>query len=112
MQIIRFVNQVVAFLLEIAMLISIGYWGFVEGKTILTKYSLSIFLPIVAIILWGFFAAPKSKYRLKFPLRIIFELCLFAFASILLYQTENSELAIWFGVIAFTNKIITYFFRQ
>jgi len=112
MQIIRFINQVVAFLLEIAMLISIGYWGFVEGKTILTKYALAIFLPIVATILWGFFAAPKSKYRLKFPLRMIFKLCLFTIASILLYETKNSKIATWFGVIALTNEIIGYFFEQ
>jgi len=112
MQIIKLINQVVAFLLEIAMIIAIGYWGFHQGRTSLTKYSIAIVLPIVAIILWGFFAAPKSEYRLAFPLRIVFELCLFAIASFLLYQTGNSKLATWFAVIALTNEIVAYFFKQ
>lgn len=112
MQIIKLINQIVAFLLEIGMLIAIGYWGFHQGKTNLTKYSLALALPAIAIILWGFFAAPKSEYRLEFPVRIIFEICLFAIASFLLYKTGNSKLAIWFGAIALVNEIIAYIFKQ
>lgn len=112
MQIIKLINQVVAFLLEIGMFIAFGYWGFHQGKTNLLKYSFAIVLPAIAIILWGFFAAPKSEYRLEFPPRIIFELCLFAIASFFLYKTGNSKLAIWFGVIALINEMIAYIFKQ
>ncbi|MEO6838547.1 MAG: YrdB family protein, partial [Ginsengibacter sp.] len=94
------------------MLIIIGYWGFHQGKTNLTKYSFAIVFPAIAIILWGFFAAPKSEYRLEFPIRIIFELCVFAIASICLYKTGNSKLAIWFGAISLINEMIAYFFKQ
>ena len=54
----------------------------------------------------------KDFWRLGFPLRIIFELCLFAIASFLLYKTDNSKLAIWFGAIALVNEIIAGVFKQ
>jgi hypothetical protein len=112
MQIIKLINQVIAFFLEMGMFISLGYWGFLQGKTNLTKYSFAIALPMIAIILWGFFAAPKSEYRLEFPIRIFFELCLFVIASFLLYRTGNSRLAIWFGAIALVSEIIAYILKQ
>ncbi|MEO7044472.1 MAG: YrdB family protein [Ferruginibacter sp.] len=112
MQIIKLINQVIAFFLEIGMFIALGYWGFQQGRTNLTKYSFAVALPIIAIILWGFFAAPKSEYRLEFPIRIIFELCLFAIASFLLYRTGNSKLAIWFAAITLVSEIIAYIFKQ
>lgn len=112
MLIVKLINQVVAFLLEISMFIAVGYWGFYEGKTNVMKYSFALALPAITIILWGIFAAPKSEYRLEFPIRIIFELCLFAVSTILLYKTGNSKLATWFGTLAFLNEILACVFKQ
>lgn len=112
MQLLKTLNQVIAFLLEIGMFIAFAYWGFQQGKTNLTKYSFAIALPLIVIVLWGFFAAPTSQYRLEFPIRIIFELLLFSIASFLLYKTGHLTLAVCFGAIALISEIVAFIFKQ
>ncbi len=112
MQIIKLINQVVAFSLEIGMFIAIGYWGFYQGKTSLTKYSFAIVLTLIAITLWGIFAAPNSEYRLEFSTRIIFELSMFFLASFLIYRIGNLKLAICFGILAIISETIAYIYKQ
>lgn len=112
MQFIKTINQVVAFIIELGMFAIVSYWGYQQGKTIVAKYSFAIILLIVAIALWGIFAAPNSLYRLEFSMRIIFELFLFSIASFLLYKTGHSTLAVCFGTIALTSEAIAYIFKQ
>lgn len=65
MQIIKIINQTVAFLLELGMLAAVGHWGYLQGKTTLSKYGIALFLISVIVILWGYFAAPKSVNQLS-----------------------------------------------
>lgn len=57
-------NLLVRFLLEIALLVIFGYWGFhkFEGAT---KYLMGIGLPVVVAILWGTFRVPNDPGKLR-----------------------------------------------
>ena len=112
MKIIKYSNLLIAFLLEIVSIIIISYWGFLQGKTSVSKYTLAILLPLVAIILWGRFAAPASKHRIKFPYRIIFELVFFAIGTFLLYKTGNDNGAMYFGITALLSKAVAFIYHQ
>ena len=112
MQLIKFFNQIIAFLLELFMFISLAYLGFKNGKTVLVKDLLAAGLPLIAIILWGFFAAPNSTYRLEQIPRIFFELALFISTAILFYKSGYTKLAFAFGAIVLLSEVTAFFFKQ
>jgi hypothetical protein len=56
------INLAVRFLLEIAGLIAIGYWGWHQGEGFLSII-LAIGLPVIAAVLWGTFAVLEDPSR-------------------------------------------------
>lgn len=112
MQFLKTINLALAFLLELAMLASIGYWAYLQGKSPLIKWSLAVVLPVLAMILWGIFAAPKSQYRLDFNARIIFELVMFSLAAFLLYKADHPTLALCFAALAVFSITVAFIYKQ
>lgn len=112
MQMLKSINQIVAFLLELGMLAAVGRWGYLQGKTILSKYGIAFLLIAVIVILWGYFAAPKSANRLSLGYRMIFEFGLFILTTFLLQKSGNTNYAIVFGIIATLNLGLEYYFGE
>lgn len=96
------------FLLEICMLLSLSYWGFHNHAS----YLYGIGLPLLAALLWGIFAAPKSKNRLQMPYRMFFSIGFFWISGILLYETGLTLYAIAFMIVAFISGILAYIFEK
>lgn len=112
MEIIKASNLVLKFLLELAMLASFAYWGFIRGKTTLAKYALAIVLVAVAIALWAYLGAPKSAHRLPLNYRLIFEVFMFGSAAFLLYNTGHHNLAFIFAALSVLCILGEWFFKQ
>ncbi|GAB4020457.1 hypothetical protein GCM10028808_61670 [Spirosoma migulaei] len=112
MQLLKGLNQIVYFLIELSMLVAFGYVGFHSSQHPYGKYVLAIGLPIAAATLWGIFAAPRSAYRLEFPYRTLFALTLFGLAFLLLYRTGYPRLAITLAVVALTSELIALSLKQ
>ena len=57
-------NDVVAFLVELAVLVALCAWGWGwgAGSGLAAKLVLAIGTPAAAIVLWGLFAAPRSRF--------------------------------------------------
>jgi hypothetical protein len=104
----KVINLVLAFLLEIAMLIAFGYLGYHCPANPVSKYLLMVALPLSAIILWGFFAAPKSKYRLRKIPRLVFALVLFGASIVLLNSAGKTILATVFAVLVVINQLLLF----
>jgi len=92
-------NLALRFLLEIAALVAIGYWGFSQ-HTGIWRFVIGIGGPLIAAALWGIFAVPDDASRsgeapIPIPgvLRLVLELSLFAFAVWALYDTGSTLLA-------------------
>lgn len=100
----------IAFLLEIAMLISLGMWGFHGDKSIFEKLLPGLGLPILAAVLWGILAAPKSGYRLDLPYRLLFSFALFCLAAFLLYRLGHTTLALTFAGVAIISTLLELVF--
>ncbi|HSN08612.1 MAG TPA: YrdB family protein [Hanamia sp.] len=110
--IIKVLNLAAAFFLEIAMIISFGYFGYHYPQAMLMKYLLMIGLPLIAAILWGFLAAPKSKYRLQKLPRLIFALTLFGAAIFLLNSTGKTTLAAVFAILVVINQMLLFILEE
>jgi hypothetical protein len=94
----------VKFVLELAAVAAFAYWGGTVGSGAVSVV-LAIAAPLVAIILWGRFAAPKAPRRLPLRLRAPFELTVFALAALALL-TASAAAAIAFASVAIVNAVL------
>ncbi|MGN6569147.1 MAG: YrdB family protein, partial [Flavipsychrobacter sp.] len=74
MHFIKSIHLAVAFLLELAMLFCLGYYGFHSGDSALQSWAIGIGLPVAVILVWGLFAAPRAQRRLPVVYLIPFKL--------------------------------------
>jgi hypothetical protein len=105
------INLVVRFALEIAMLISLGYWGWHLSGTWI-KYIEAVGLPVTAAILWGVFRIqndPKpAPVEIPGILRLVLELGLFAFATWALYDLGFIRLSMIMAVMVILHYLVSY----
>jgi hypothetical protein len=93
-------NLAVRFVLEIAALVAIGYWGFDQHDGA-WQFVLGIGLPVVAAVAWGTFAVPGDRSRsgnARVPVpgwvRLILELSVFGLAAWTLYDAGSPLLGL------------------
>ena len=109
---LKVINAGLAFLLELAMLTALGYWGFYGDKSVLTKWLLGIGLPLLTAVVWGMFLAPKAVYRLNGMSGNLLSLILFLLAATALFDTQHPALAIIFALTALVNRVLILLWRQ
>ncbi|MBV8388983.1 MAG: YrdB family protein [Mucilaginibacter sp.] len=103
-------NLTVRFLLEIAMLIVLGYWGWhLTGPG---RYIGVVALPIAAATLWGVFRIPNdpkpAPVAIPGVLRLLLELGLFGFASWALFDLGHSILSLTMTLVVVIHYIVSY----
>ena len=108
------INLAIRFLLEIAALIAIGYWGWMQHTGIL-RYILVIVLPVLATSLWGTFRTPedasanrKAPVPIAGPLRLLLELAFFGFATWGLLNAGARLSALIFGGATLVHYLVSY----
>jgi len=106
MHIIKQINGVISFLIEVIMLTAMGYCVYHLPNPFINKYIFAAVVPFLVIILWGIFLAPRAKNRLRQPFRALFKLVLFLICAGLLYQTGHVLAAAAFGSVAIFNEFI------
>jgi len=112
MEAIKGLNLGFRFLLELCILIVLGYWGFKTGGQTMTKILLGIGSPILFAVVWGTYLAPKSSMRLHEPWLFLAEIVVFGVATLALYKSSGLPLTITFGTIYILNKILMIIWRQ
>lgn len=112
LELLKGLNKVVYFLLELSMLTALGYTGFQSSQHPFWKYVLAIGLPLVAIVIWGIYQAPRSEHRLPIPYRAIVAMALFGITTFMLYRTHHFRLAIAFGIVACICQGLAYWWKQ
>lgn len=105
---LKTLNQTITFLLEVAMLISFGYYPMVKSWNLLPKISLAISLIVAAVLLWAIFAAPRSVNRLDMPYLALFRGALFLIASFLLYQSGQKNIALVLAALAIVTQTFSF----
>jgi len=108
MDALKSINLIARFLLEICVLISVGYWGFKTGSGWLLKILLGIGAPLLIAIIWGMFGAPKAAYPLSGFLLLALEVVVFGSGVTALVATNNYSLAWGFAAIVIVNRILMF----
>jgi hypothetical protein len=67
-------NDVVAFVVELAVVVLLAVAGFATGGSRVTAVLLGVGLPVLAVVLWGMFAAPRARIGnpvLRFAVKVV-----------------------------------------
>lgn len=112
MGILKGLNATLAFLLELAMIVSLGYWGYQSTDSALLKWLLAIGLPAVAILVWARYFAPKATRRLSIVPGALLSLGLFLLAALALYSVNQPAAAMVLVVAAIINRTLVLVWRQ
>jgi hypothetical protein len=108
------INLAVRFLLEVAALLAIGYWGWSTGAGVL-RFVLALGLPLIAALVWGTFRVPddassSGKAPVPIPgiLRLVLELALFGFATWALNNAGAAWLSLMLGLVVLVHHFVSF----
>ena len=91
---------IVRFLTEIALIAVLVWAGVGASLPLPARIVLAVAAPVLAMVIWGRWLAPRARHRLTDPLRLAVELVLFAVAAVALALTGPVVAAVVFAVIA------------
>jgi hypothetical protein len=101
-------NLALRFLLELAALAALGYWGAGVGTIPFTRIAWAIAAPLTAAIVWGIWVAPKSRWHLEPPGRIVPELLVFGAAAAALYFAGRPRIAAVYAALVLLSEVLLY----
>lgn len=98
-------NDVLRFLLELGALAALAYWGFAtqDGAP---AWILGLGAPLAAAVFWGLLVAPKARFRVRRPWRVVLGLVVFGLAAAALADAGSSVLALVFAGLALLNAVV------
>jgi len=102
---LRGITLTVRFLCELAMLAALAYWGFRAGDGV-GAWVLGIGAPLLAAVVWGAWVAPKARWPVPIPTRVLLELILFGAAAGALAIAGQPLLAVVLGVAALATSLL------
>lgn len=112
MDVLKVINLAVRFLLEICVLISVGYWGFKTGSGWPLKLLFGIGAPLLIAVIWGLLGAPKSTFRLEGLSFLVLEVIVFGSGVAALFLTRNNFLASALVLALIVNRILLFVWKQ
>jgi Protein of unknown function (DUF2568) len=101
-------NLTLRFLLELAAIGALGYWGFRTGSGPLTAVILGLGAPTVAMVVWGTFVAPKATVAVADPVRLLISLAVFGAAGLALHATRQDALVWVFACLVAVNVALLH----
>lgn len=105
---LKAINKIVSFFLELAMLAAFAYGGFHFEDNRIMHYLLGIGIPILLIVFWARYMAPKAASRLSFPWLYLVTFLLFEASAAVLYLNDITQWAIILGLISLINIALKF----
>ena len=106
------VNLGLAFLLELGVLVALGYWGFTVGPNTFLKFVLGLGAPALAVVVWAIFGAPKSSTQLQGVAYLVLQAVFFGGGALALVVAGQRGWGIAFALIALVNSTAAAIWRQ
>lgn len=105
------VNEGLAFLLELLVLVVLAWWGFSRDVGWAGSLGLAVAAPAAAAVLWGLFAAPKSRFTVPLAAQLVVKAVVFGAAALALVALGQRQPALWFAVAVVVNTGLSATFR-
>lgn len=105
-------NLALAFLSELIALVAFCYFGFTLEVSLALRIILGIGLPVVAIVIWALYGAPRSKRRLQGLPFLFLQIVFFGCAAVALYSAGQHLWGIIFALAFVLNTALAYVWGQ
>jgi len=105
-------NLALRFLLELASLVALGYWGASAADGAVARVVFGVGLPLTAAAFWGVFVAPRARVMLPTAMRMALGLVVFACAAAALVDRGQVGLGISFAGASLLNVALIAIWRQ
>ena len=104
---LEWINLALRALMELGIVIALGYWGVHTGSSMSTKILLGIGAPVLGFGFWGAIDFHQAG-RLSEPLRLVQELAISGLAAIAWYAAGQQVLGLALGMISIVYHILVY----
>lgn len=105
-------NELLAFLLELAALGCLAWWGFSTGDGWLPHLLLGVGTPLLAVVLWGLFAAPKARLRPGLPLVLLVKAVVLGGGAAAVYGVGHPVAAVVMAIVVVVNTALAETLRR
>ncbi|OCC09414.1 YrdB family protein [Streptomyces sp. PTY087I2] len=105
-------NEVLAFLLELAAIGCLAWWGFTVVDGVLVPVLLGLGVPTAAVTLWGLFAAPRARFRPPLAGVLVVKSLVLGGGAAALYAVGHPVAAVVFAVVLALNTGCAEFYRR
>ncbi|MEU8620677.1 YrdB family protein [Streptomyces sp. NPDC048623] len=99
-------NEGLAFLLELAALAALAWWGWAFPDATVLRVLLAVAAPASAATLWGLFAAPRARFPVPLPAVLAVKALVFGAATLALYALDRPAWAVAFAAVAVVNTAL------
>ena len=97
------VNESLAFLVELAMLAGLAWWGATVHGAVVARVLIALAGPLTAGVVWSLFAAPRARVRLPSAGVLVVKAVVFGVTGLAVYAAGQHLVAIVVAVIAYLN---------
>jgi Protein of unknown function (DUF2568) len=95
----RGLNDALAFLLELAVYVSVGWWGFRRSRRRPIAVLAAVAMVGLFVIVWAVAGAPTAVHPLHGAARVLLEVCWYGAAALALAHLRRPRLALAFTVL-------------
>ncbi len=112
MNILKSLNLAIRFLIELCMLVAIGYWGFSTHAGWVLKAIFGLGLPVLLIVIWSLLLAPRATHPLHGIPHTLLSLILLASGAVALFAAGRAALGWIYVAILVVNQILLMVWKQ
>jgi hypothetical protein len=106
------INESLAFLLELAMIAGLAWWGATVHGAVAVRVLLAVAAPVAAVVVWALVAAPRARFRIP-PLGVlVVKAVVFGVTALAVYVAGLHVVAIVVGLIAFLSAYVAAVDRE
>ncbi|GAA1248808.1 hypothetical protein GCM10009665_44630 [Kitasatospora nipponensis] len=109
---VHYVNEGVAFLVELAALGFLAWWGFTVGDQLIWHLLLGLGAPLAAAVLWGRYAAPRATVKLPLAGVLVVKAVVFAAGAAALAVVAGPLWGAGFAVFVLVNTVLATLDRE
>ena len=112
MEMLKGLNLALSFILELCAVGALAYWGFKASENTLLRLILGVGAPLIMIVIWGMYLAPRSTRRFKEPVLSVAQLIIFGLAAAALAAAGQSTAAAIFLAATLVNLVMALIWQQ
>lgn len=105
-------NLIFRFVLELLVLLALFLWGTSLSGELPVQLALGLGAPLVVMLVWATFVAPRAARRLPDPPRLAVELVVWVLGALALGLAVSWLLAMMFGLAVLISLVLMFYWGQ